>query len=141
MIPISPNRETFTTVPSAAAGIKMQRMIPTNSPGGTLVGFEVSNGVTPATNATTGTFTVSKALAATPTVFTVLATVTWSSTQAAWTGVHADVYGTTPGAVTAAGNLAKSNMGCSFAPGDVIKVASTTLATAATTGFFTLLWE
>lgn len=140
MINICPKVETYATVPTANAGIKHQKTFPTGSPGGTLIGFDFMNGITPATNATTLIAKVYKAEAATPTVFVEVGSVTWSATQAAWTGVYTDITGPTA-AVSAAGNIALTTASNVFKAGDVLKVVTTVKATAATTGFYTLYWE
>jgi hypothetical protein len=147
MIPISASRQSIAIVPSSAA-IQHQIAIPTGAPGRTLVGAEAICGAT-LSSATAMVITISRALAATPTVFVTLGTITWSATQAAWTGVYTDILPLAPPAVAMAavtatgnpGNLALGATGNTFGPGDVLKCEVTTAATDASTGTLTLFWE
>ena len=126
MTNIVPSIEAVAYVPTTTAAqlLPGSKTIPTGAKGRTLSGIEVINGIT-ASNTTAAIVKVYKTSVAAENL---LATVTLSATQAAWTGVYA---GIVPSATV-------SNQ---FDEGDVLILYQEQAATSATTGQINLFWE
>ena len=138
MTNIVPSIQTVDFNPTTNAGyVVFGLTIPTGAPGRTLKGIEVTNGISDADN--------------TPLVIKVwkgaiddsdsgtdtgclLATVTWSATQKAWTGVYSAIAPT----YSSTWKTWTSNQ---FDEGDVLTVEIDTATETTTTGYITLFWE
>lgn len=124
MINITPSMQSFAFVPTTSAGVVLfGETVPTGAPGKTLSGISVVNGITPATNTALVVKVWKGAIGD-----DLLATVTWATDQAAWTGVYEHIIPT-------------ATVSNQFNEGDVLTVECDVAATSATTGIITLFWE
>lgn len=135
MTNITPTMQCIAFDPETTAGsVIYGETIPTGAPGRTLKGVEVVNGI----EASDTTALVVKVWKGAIDTGDLLATVTWSKTQAAWTGVYEDIVGTAT--VGASGAVVTSTTNC-FEAGDVLTVEIDAAATTSSTGHVILFWE